>query len=344
MELNMKNTKSAFMMAQLKDELMRGRYPVGSRFPSEYELAERFQVNKTTANKVVGLLVAEGFLKRRTSGGGTGVIRNAVFPRGTLVYLTAIQDEFYSGLLHGAQSGAYNRGYLISYLYVNPDNLDFALDQLEQARIPGLLTSCYGRISKSLPFPVVHVDRVLDSGKYNTVVNDYYLGGRMIGEALLKYGHHDIVYFSSDPLSEHMLLRRKGTFETLAKAGVCDLERRFFPGESGRFSSLSRLKQARKHFPNLTAIVGDTDHDVFNLHTLLGEAGFQSENISLAGYGNISSLQRLLPLTTIDQHPVEMGRHAACLLIDIIEGHVEEPCQEMMDVELIDRGSIHPVR
>ncbi len=339
-----KNSKSETMASQLRSELKGGLYPVGSRFPSEYELAERFQVNKTTANKVVGLLVAEGFLERRTSGGGTGVVRNTVFPEGMLVYLTAAVDDFYARLLHGSQQGAYSRGYLVSYLSVNPDNLDFALDQLTGAKVRGMLTSCYGRISRELPFPVVHVDRVLSNGgAFNTVINDYYHGGCLIGECLLKYGHRDIVYFSSDPVPEHMSLRRKGTFDVLARAGVGNLERRFFPGEFSSFGALARLKQARKRFPHLTAIVCDTDNDASSVHKLMGDAGFDPERISLAGYGNVHSVQRVQPLTTIDQHPVEMGNHAANLLIDIIEGHVTPPCSEVMDVELLDRGSIRPV-
>ena len=36
----------------LKNELQKGTYPVGSRFPSEYELADMFSINKKTANKV----------------------------------------------------------------------------------------------------------------------------------------------------------------------------------------------------------------------------------------------------------------------------------------------------
>lgn len=341
----MKNNKSTVMMAQLRDELKNGLYPVGARFPSEYELAERFQVNKTTANKVVGLLVAEGFLERRVSGGGTVVIRNIVFPKGLLVYLTAVTDDFYARLLHGAQQGAYRHGYLLSYLHVNPDNLEFALDQLKGARIHGMLASCYGRISRELPFPVVHVDRMAESSQgFNTVVNDYYAGGRLIGEALLKYGHRDIVYFSSDPVPEHMALRRKGTFDVLGEVGVTHLERRFFPGEPTRFSCLTRLKQLRKRFPRVTAIACDTDNDAFVVHKSLAEAGFDPEGISLAGYGKVRNVQSVISLTTIDQHPVEMGNHAVGLLIDILDGHLEQPCSEVMDVELLDRGSIRPVK
>lgn len=48
--------------------LAAGKYPGGTRFPSEYELAERFGVHKITANKAVSLLVNEHLLKRGSRG------------------------------------------------------------------------------------------------------------------------------------------------------------------------------------------------------------------------------------------------------------------------------------
>ena len=68
MELNMGKTES--IVEILKQELAEGKYPVNSRFPSEYELSDRFNVNKKTANKAVTLLVTEGLLERGRGGKG----------------------------------------------------------------------------------------------------------------------------------------------------------------------------------------------------------------------------------------------------------------------------------
>jgi len=43
----------------LRRELHEGKYPEGDRFPSERELAARFEISRTTANKVLSMLVAD---------------------------------------------------------------------------------------------------------------------------------------------------------------------------------------------------------------------------------------------------------------------------------------------
>ncbi len=49
----------------LHRELAEGHPTVGERFPSERELAERFEVSRATANKILSVLVSEGTLQHR---------------------------------------------------------------------------------------------------------------------------------------------------------------------------------------------------------------------------------------------------------------------------------------
>ncbi len=49
----------------LRTELKEGVHPSGARFPSERDLAERFTISRTTANKVLSVLVADGTLQHR---------------------------------------------------------------------------------------------------------------------------------------------------------------------------------------------------------------------------------------------------------------------------------------
>lgn len=57
------------MYQQLNGELRRllgsGKYQAGDRFPTEREVAERFQVSRVTANKALSNLVSEGILEFR---------------------------------------------------------------------------------------------------------------------------------------------------------------------------------------------------------------------------------------------------------------------------------------
>lgn len=61
-----------------QQELVAGKWTVGSRFPSERELAEMHGISRATANKVVAKLVSEGWLEIRR-GLGTFVARRPGF-------------------------------------------------------------------------------------------------------------------------------------------------------------------------------------------------------------------------------------------------------------------------
>lgn len=58
-----------------REAVAEGRIAPGERFPSERELAERYDVSRATANKVISTLVAEGLLELQ-KGIGTRVRKN----------------------------------------------------------------------------------------------------------------------------------------------------------------------------------------------------------------------------------------------------------------------------
>lgn len=68
------------------------------------------------------------------------------------------------------------------------------------------------------------------------------------------------------------------------------------------------------------------------------------DDLSLIGYDDIA-LSPLTdpPLTTIHQPTIQKGRHAAHLLIDLIEGRDIESEQIVLPVELIERGSVRRI-
>mgnify|MGYP000094954108 CR=1 FL=1 len=329
----------------LREELQKGIFTIGSRFPSEYELAERFSVNKTTANKAVGLLVNEGYLERGISGAGTRVKTHLIFPKGELLYLTLIGEPFYTSLLHGAQHAAYLRGYLMNYLMVPPSGLEHCFELLSHSKIAGMLTSCYGCIQASLPFPVIHVDQLYQNNEVRTVNCDYYGGGKMIGEEIIRKGHREVVYLSEDPLPLHMSERRRGVFDVLTAAGIHNLEERLFVLDTApsSFSRGETLKEILKRFPSLSIFICDTDHIALTVWHHLQEFGLAPQHFSFTGYGNVQPIQLSVPITTIDQHPVAMGKCASEYLINLIEGKKCPKNSFTINVEFIDNGSVHSV-
>lgn len=64
--------------ADIKKNILAGKYEVGTLIPTENELETMYGVSKITIRKAVELLVAEGYLEKK-SGIGTKVISNNLF-------------------------------------------------------------------------------------------------------------------------------------------------------------------------------------------------------------------------------------------------------------------------
>lgn len=86
------DTRYAAVERQLLAELAEGRYPVGSRFPTEMELCARFAVSRHTVREALRRLADFGLLDRQQ---GAGTLVKAVTKPAGYVQSVASLDELY---------------------------------------------------------------------------------------------------------------------------------------------------------------------------------------------------------------------------------------------------------
>ena len=328
------------MLTELRAELAAGKYPADAHFPSEYQLAERFGVNKKTANKAVSLLVTEGWLYRGRRGQGTLVAAQKPFPCGQLCFLFVLKNSYQSNLLQGAQAGALEHEYLLNYCSPPPSELPNFLKRLENSPVRGILTGAYGDLNTKLP--VVYVDRIpkAASDAFYSVTCNNYQGGYEIMKQLLDRGHRNILIFFRRGL---MPDRLTGFRDAMLEAGISDWEKRtFFWLEDSRYEAQKSLRQALKKYPGFTAVACGCDPQMFLTADALDLQGIDwRKRIALTGFGNLLGKDPVLPAASVDQHPYNLGYTAAENLIALIEGRGEDiPKQSMIDVELVNTGNI----
>jgi len=328
------------MLTELRAELSAGKYGDDAHFPSEYELAERFGVNKKTANKAVSLLVAEGWLYRGRRGQGTLVAPQKPFPRGQLCCLFILKNQYQADFLNGAQAGALEHDYLLNYCSPSPSELPNFLKRLENSPVRGILTGAYGDLNSKLP--VIYIDRVLSNPAdtcYSVTCNNYQ-GGYEMMKLLLERGHRNIVIFFNRRL---MPDRLTGFYDAMKEAGLSDVEKRtFFWLEDSQYEAQKNLRQVLKKYPGFTAIACGSDPQMFLSADAMDRQGIDWRNrIALTGFGNLLGKDPVLPVASVDQHPYNLGYTAAENLISLIEGRSEElPHQTLIDVELVNTGNI----
>ena len=332
-------TKIASMLAELRTALADGKFDADSHFPSEYELAERFGVNKKTANKAVSLLVTEGWLYRGRRGQGTLVSPVKPFPRGQICCISILKIAYQADFLQGAQTGALQHEYLLSYCSPQPEELPDLLKRLENSPVRGILTGYYGELNT--PLPVIYIDRSSgDPESFYSVACNNYQGGFVMMKQLLERGHRNIVIFFQRKL---MPDRLKGFYDAMREAGVSDAEKRTFCWlEDSRYEAQKHLRQALKKYPGFTAVACGSDNLTIHTADAMDQDGISWRNrIALTGFGNLLGKDPVLPVASVDQHPYSLGFTAAENLIALIEGRGEDiPKQSMIDVELVNTGNI----
>ncbi len=328
------------LTAFLKKELADGKYPVGAKFPSEYELAGRFSINKTTANKIVTALVGENLLLRSVRGGGTHVLRTEPFPKGMLAYVGAVGTNYAASIFKGAVESALTRKYLFTVFTPPPKELPFYLEQLATLPYKGILTCTYGTIHAPPRLPVLYANHEFpDHDRIHHSVNADNAGGaREIIETLTAAGHRQIALFLTESSVFTAEQRQRGFEKALTEAGVPDVKKRFFRGRDGDPSSAADvLPKILKSFPDVTAIVTENDNDAICLleEIMLGGPSLMKQ-ILVTGFGGITGVSQKLRFATVDQRLYQIGAVGAEKLIEIIEeGEPETPVRELLKCRVL---------
>ena len=324
----------------LLSELENGKYPVGSRFPSEYDLSDRFRVNKDTVNRAVLRLVERGLLRRGKRGSGTSVVRDQLFPKGRIAYVGKI-NRYTMEIMDGIQNCAWSRGYACEILSPPENQLQRMLDMIT---VDGIITAQYGIIRPRDGVETVYIDCDLpEDSPLNRVNCDNYEAGTLMMREILKRGHRNIAVFCAMRrfLSRNCPYQQRiqAFHAEMRAAGIHDCLERTFSAVPDSPDDIARcLKRMMEQYPDLTLIAADSDFTVQLLWNIAGRSGIRLP--ALTGFGNITDL----PCATVDQQQRRLGEYAARCLLDRLErpDAVKTPIREKLNVSLL-RTEMIPV-
>ncbi len=325
----------------LKTELAEGRYPAGSRFPSAYELADRFRITRGTASRAVDALVSAGFLERLVRGGGTRVLQEEPFPKGQIAFLGTVKANYSSEVLKGATDCALLKKYVITLLNPPPQYLQHYLDMFRSMPFRGILTMAYGPVRAPEGIPVIHINQEFpDSDTVCHAVNsDNYGGASRMMKKILEAGHREIAFFLTDVIGWNSGERNRAFTVLLREAGIPHWKERFFYGSNGEPRSAEYvLPQILERFPKVSAIVTENDNDaLFMLSEIQLRGAALQKQIVVTGFGGLSHLSARMEFATVDQQLERLGQVAAEKLIQMIEdGPPEKPLRAKVETRLLN--------
>ena len=323
--------KTEMLVRVLREELSGGVYPEGGRFPSEYDLAERFGVHKSTANKAVSILTTEGLLARGVRGSGTRVLHRSRFPRGTLGFVGSLNHAYPTAVLSGMQKMALAHGYLTTVFSPSQEEEAGCLELLPECGIAGAIICRSGLLFRNGTLPVVHVDSdtLLEHTALHGVDSDKYAGARMILAEACRCGRRNIALYVRK--HRHTSSWLAGFLDEMADQKIeRPFDRVFTAVECTDCEARQNLRRMLERLPGVDMIVCDSDERA----ELIAEAAMAEHidcpgRIALSGAGNLPGIGRRWKFSSLEQHPSQIGSTACALLIELAEGRTpESPIRE----------------
>lgn len=270
------------------------------------------------------------------------------------IVIPRIDRYFFASILRGIEEVADKAGYkiIICQTHDSTTKEKSCISTLLEARVDGILAS-YALKTRDFEHykniinrdvPLVIFDRLhetLESFSINAVVLDDYLGAFKATEHLINQGYERIVHFSGPQHVSIYKGRRRGYEEALKRHNIP-------VNESLIIESDAKLKDGRKLGTQLInweklpdAIFSASDYAAAGAMEVLEEEGINvPEDIAIVGFAN-EPFTSFIKLTSVDQHAKEMGRVAAQLGLDQINGKnpTQTQSKTVLNPELIVRGS-----
>lgn len=252
-----------------------------------------------------------------------------------------IENPFYTTVSRGVEDVAYASGYTI--VVCNTDEQEEKQDRYLQAllerQIDGLLfvpcghaarKHCEYFVSANVPF--VLIDREVPGVEADTVVGDNLQGAQDLAQHLLDLGHRRIAFVGGTPTDSVSQQRLLGYRSALARALVDPDPTLVVEGDWGMWSGWSAARHLLTLVKPPTAVFCANNVLAIGALRAFREAGKAvPDDMALACFDDIELAAFLDPYLTVAVQPAyEMGRLAATLLLERLNGQHDAPIERQV--------------
>lgn len=256
------------------------------------------------------------------------------------------RNHYLSGILNGflRQCGEYSLK-LIPLFSLTSEQLsaeleDHTLDGV--AFMPSLLneTVLEWVQQASMPVVIIGADLPESLGLCCVDVDNEEAMGLMV-EWLIAQGHQRIGFIKGPDSQRSAHQREKAYRSTMQRHGLEVDENWTVQADYSLETAREVVPQLLNVYPPLTAIVGANDYSALGAIEVCRERGIAvPDEVSIVGFDDIEPAQIVHPCLTTVHHPLdEIGRTAAALLIQQLEGGDRIQCRVILPGHLVVRDS-----
>ena len=343
--------------ALLRQRILSGEWNYGAMLPNEHDFCEEYKVSRGTIRQVLSELEKEGII-RREQGRGTFVTRTAR-PEGskgqvnrTISFIVPyVRDSFVATILLGVENVARTRGYAVLFSHVENDleKQEIVLRTALNQGVAGIIlypvnsTDAGSVLTRLIQqrFPLVMVDRYLRGRYTDYVTSDNFGGGLQATQHLLSLGHRRIAFIRWDDPAMTMEHRQLCYKQALLEAGIAEDPALEWDVRGYPDIDLAALADALQREPRPTAIFAGNYQLALAVQRVAQLLKIQiPQELALVGFDDLDiSAHRDVPLTTIAQPALEMGKTAAEMIICRIEQSLPCVVQRILPTRLVVRQS-----
>lgn len=267
------------------------------------------------------------------------------------VIVPSVQAHFFASIIHSIEDGLKDSGYRV-ILYQSNESVVSEINGVKtllEAQVDGIMASLSLETEDVSHFtevikqnkPLILFDRVHDKLKVPTVTLDDFKAGYMATQHLIDKGYKNIAYVTTIHQIGIFNERLKGYKAALTDNNLpFNDENIIFGGLSikdGRFGA-SKLMRSN-HKPD--AIIAGDDFTALGVIKKLKEIGEIPPKIGVIGFANEAFSAYITPtLSTIDQHPNQIGAECAKLFLNMVQNKLNQKINNcIIDPSLVERQS-----
>lgn len=248
------------------------------------------------------------------------------------VVLPYIDRKFFSSVISGIEEELSPRGYhvIICQTHEDVNNEIRNIDALLNTQIDGIFISISKTTEDTRHFqrvlntktPLIFFDRKKDLPGFSSVTLDDFKGAFLATEHLIQQGCKKIVHFKGDSDLEIYTKRKEGYLAALKKYNIPVNEDLIVPVSSTIKAGATAINQLWKGDEKPDGIFSAGDYSALGAIQKLKQLGARiPQEVCVIGFGNEPFTKHMeMPISSVDQTPLEMGKIAAKVFLEQIEG------------------------
>jgi DNA-binding LacI/PurR family transcriptional regulator len=311
-------------------------------------LADSPSINRNTAEKIRRIAREVGY-RPNTIGRSLATKRTRTI--GFVV--TTVADPFVAEVAAGIEDVARQHNYAVFLANSNadPEREVAVVRSFQERRVDGVIVmasrvgSLYMPLLEELECPIMLVDDQHPGEYAHSISIDDRGGARLVTSHLAGLGHRRIAYIGDRDGMQSDVDRMGGYTDALEAAGIERNDAWVARGNGAPGGGLEAMQAllARRERP--TAVFCYNDMTAIGALRALHKAAVRvPAEMSVAGFDDLAIASFLEPpLTTLRQPKVEMGRRAAAILLDLLQGK-QMATRITVPGELVVRESTAPLR